>query len=870
MVAEGKRANELTGRADKGGRVIQAVGDVHVHEHEVSVAAAAMHTLPRDTVVFTGRDAELARLLAAVTTAISSDYPVSIHAIDGMAGVGKTALAIHAGHLLAERFPEGQYFLRLHGHTPGRMPVESADALASLLVADGVSPQEIPPDVDARAALWRHRLAGRRTLIILDDVVGHDQVEPLLPGSNECLVMITSRRRLTAIDAAVTLPLDVLPTDVAVELFIRVVGRAVAAVERQAVRDIVTLCGCLPLAVSVLAGHLRHHPKWTAEDQLAELRSAHDRLAELHAEDVALIAAFETSYRDLAPDQKLLFRLLSLHPGVDFDVYCAAALAGMSMTEARQCVAGLYGDHLLDELARGRYQMHDLVRDYASSLAGDIEQTARDDAVARLLDYFEYTATVAGRHVSTRVVDELAETAPHPGTPVPDISGLDGALAWLTAARGSLLACAYFAHRTQDRARLVRLVSAVATFLRHSGPWNQAARLDGLAVEAARQDGDRAGEAGALINLGVILRLKGDYQDSRGALTSALSIYREIGDRLGEAEALMQLGSVQQLSGQYQGAIDAATDALAIYRDLENRVGQANALIGLGTTRPLVGDYPGAEEALAQSLEISRELGDRFAEANALSELGAARHLVGDYPGAVDALNQALEISRDLNAQTAEAYALNEIGLVRQFVGDYVGANAASTEALKIYREWGSRAGEADALAYLGGLGTLTSDYGNAAEALAEALAIYTQLGDPFGQARALTRLGTLRCLTGDHDGADEALTRALKLYRELGHQRGEAETMNSIGALLLERDEPERAMAAYRTALTLARQVSSPMEEALALEGSGRCARALGNGAEAIGFLRAAETIYRTIGSVRHDQVVDALAGLENGSSGR
>ena len=815
-----------------------------------------MHTLPRDTMVFTGRDAELATLMAAVTTAVSSSQVASIQAIDGMAGVGKTALAIHAGHLLADRFPEGQYFLRLHGHTPGRMPVESADALASLLVADGVSPQEIPADVDARAALWRHRMAGRRALIILDDVRGHDQVEPLLPGSRECLVLITSRRRLAAIDAAVTLPLDVLPTDVAVALFIRVVGRAVGAEERLAVRDIVTLCGCLPLAVSVLADHLRHHPKWTAEDQLAELRSAHDRLAELHAEDVALIAAFETSYRDLATNQKLLFRLLSLHPGVDFDVYCAAALAQMSLTEARQCLEGLYGDHLLDEMARGRYQMHDLVRDYASSLAGDIEQAQRDEAVTRLLDYFQYTAAVAGRYVSTRVVDELVNTTPRPGTPVPDISGQDAALAWLTAEHGSLLACAYFAHRTQDRARLVRLVSAIATFLRHSGPWNQAARLNSLAVEAARQDGDRMGEAGALVNLGVISLLKGDYQDSRNALTSALTNYREIGDRLGEAEALIQLGAVQQLRGEYQGAIDAATSALAIYRDLDNRLGQAYALIGLGTTRPLVGDYPGASEALAQSLEISRELGDRFAEVYALSELGAARHLIGDYPGAVDALNRALEISRDLSDRFAEAYALNEIGLVRQLVGDYVGANAASTEALKIYREWGSRAGEADALAYLGGLGTLTGEYASAAAALSEALAIYTDLGDPFGQARALARLGTLRSLTGDHDGADEALTRALRLYRELGHQRGEAETMNSIGALLLERGQPEEAMAGYRTALVLARQVSSPLEEAIALEGRGRCARALGNVEEADGFLRDAGTIYQAIGSARRDQL--------------
>ena len=184
---------------------------------EATGASGPTQALPRDISSFTGRQAELADLIAAAT----AGGGVGIYAIGGMAGVGKTAFAVHAAHRLAHQFPDGQFFLPLHGHTPGRQPVAPADALTSLLLTAGVQATQIPGDQQARAALWRDRLAGKRALLVLDDATDSDQVRPLLPGSPESLVLITSRLRLSALEDATAISLDMLPPEQAAALLAR-------------------------------------------------------------------------------------------------------------------------------------------------------------------------------------------------------------------------------------------------------------------------------------------------------------------------------------------------------------------------------------------------------------------------------------------------------------------------------------------------------------------------------------------------------------------------------------------------------------------------------------------------------------------------
>ena len=357
-------------------------------------AGAATRTLPRDIASFTGRQQELEQLAEA---AAGAGGVVGIHAIGGMAGVGKTAFAVHAAHRLADRFPGGQIFLPLHGHTPGQQPVDPADALASLLLTAGVPAAQIPPGLEARMALWRDRLAGQQLLLVLDDAAGSEQVRPLLPGAGGSLVLVTSRRHLSALEDATAVSLDTLPPGEAAALLVRLAGRAGLRPDDPAVGELTRLCGFLPLAIGMVARQLHHHPAWTAAGRAAELAAAVDRLELMATENLSVAAAFNLSYADLTEDQQRLFRRLGLHPGADIDAYAAAALDGTDLGAARRGLEALYDQYLIAEPAQGRYRLHDLIREHARALAGRLDPDGdRDEATTRLLDYYQHTAAHAG------------------------------------------------------------------------------------------------------------------------------------------------------------------------------------------------------------------------------------------------------------------------------------------------------------------------------------------------------------------------------------------------------------------------------------------------------------------------------------------
>ena len=331
--------------------------------------AAPTRALPRDIASFTGRGAELEQLLRPLAGLPASGGVVGIHAIGGMAGIGKTTFAVHAAHQLASRFPEGQFFLPLHAHTAGQRPVDPADALGSLLLTAGVPAAQIPPGLEARASRWRDQVAGKKILLLLDDAASHEQVRPLLPGTAGSLVLVTSRRRLTALDDTAVITLDPLPPAQAATLLAQLAARAGIRAGDPAVGDLARLGGYLPLAIGMLASQLRHHPAWTAAGLAADLAGARDRLALMRAENLSVAAAFDLSYHDLTEDLQRLFRRLGLVPGPSFDGYAAAALGATSPDTARRHLGELYDQHLLTEPAPGRYQLHDLLREHARALA---------------------------------------------------------------------------------------------------------------------------------------------------------------------------------------------------------------------------------------------------------------------------------------------------------------------------------------------------------------------------------------------------------------------------------------------------------------------------------------------------------------------
>jgi tetratricopeptide (TPR) repeat protein len=786
-------------------------------------ALEVRYSLPADTAAFTGRDDELGRITVAVTDAAGAGGVVAIHAIGGMPGVGKTALAVHAAHRLRSGFPDRQLFINLHGHTPGHDPMLPEAALAELLAAVGLDPRHLPADLAGRAGLWRDKMAGQRALLVLDNAAGSAQVAPLLPGGAGCLVLVTSRRHLGDLPGAVVPVLvDALSPDHAGKMFMRLAPRAAA--QPAAVAELVRLAGYLPLAISLLARVYARHPSWTLADLTAETQES---LLTLAAENDSVAAAFEVSYGYLDPARRQFFRRLGLHPGTTTDAYSAAALADVPLDEADGLLEGLHGEGLLTEPGYRRYGMHDLIRRYAHNLAATDPAADREKALERLLEYYQHTAGIAEALLARQSRTRHAAAAPT--APPPAVPGLpDGtrALAWARAERANLLACIDHVKRGGQHARVVALTAAIATLLRQDGPWADAITRHSTAIQAARLLDDRLGHANALNDLAAVRYLTGDFLGAADVLQEALGIYRDLGDRQGQANALNDLGGVRQ-TGDYRGAEEALGEALRIYRDLGDRQGQANALNYIGVVQGMTGHFPFAAETLEEALGIYRGLGDRMGQAKALNDLAAVRQLTGDFLGAADVLEEALEICRDL----------------------------------------GYRLGRANALHRLGGVRWRTGDPRDAADVLEEALGIYRDLGDRVGQANALCGLGAARRVAGDYRSAADALEEALSIYRDIGNRGGEAETLNEIGTLHRVCGDWGKAEVHHRQALDLARQIDGSWDEAQALAGLGRCALAIGRIADTRAGLRQALEIFQEMGAAEAAEVaaeLDALAETE------
>ncbi len=783
-------------------------------------AAAATRTLPRDIAGFTGRERELAWLAGAGEVTPGVGGVVGIYAVGGMAGVGKTTFAVHAAHRLAERFPDGQFFLPLHGHTPGRGPVDPVDALASLLLTAGVAAQQIPPGLEARAARWRDCVAGRKILLLLDDAVGHEQVRPLLPGTAGTLVLVTSRKHLTALEDSVAISLDTLPPGDAMALLARLAGRPGLQASDAGVSEIARLCGYLPLAIGMLASQLHHHPAWTTAGLAADLASARDRLELMQAENLSATAAFGLSYGDLTPSQQRLFRRLGLIPGSSIDAHAAAAVDDTDPVRARRHLSELYDQHLLTEPAPGRYVLHDLLREYARALAATEDPAVCDDAVGRLLRYYVTSARAADWHLVLH-----AGAAPDGDPPVlpPHLPSWDRALAWMRAERLNLQACLEHAAAAGRHLEATQIAAAMSTFLYDGGYWDEALSIHQAAATAAEAAGDRHGQARALIDLGAVQRLTDDYATAVQTLTQALDLARSLGDQHSQAWALIDLGGVWYSTGDYRAATEALVDALSLCGELNDRQGQARAICYLGGVRYESGDYPAAAQTLTRALELYGELGNRLGQMNTLLWIGTLRRVSGDYAAAAESLTGALAISRSL----------------------------------------GNRLGEANALHYLGAVLCATGDYQAATRELIQALDLFRSLGDHQGEANTLSYLGRVQHEAGDYSAAATSLTQALDIACEFGDRHAQAEALAYLGRLYLTSAGPDKALVVFTDALRVADELQSPLHQARALDGIGRCRARGGDTSAAAGYLSRALALYQTLNVPEAAEVTEALVRL-------
>ncbi|MFI5889793.1 tetratricopeptide repeat protein [Actinoplanes sp. NPDC051513] len=730
----------------------------------VSSGPASRDDLPADVADFTGRETELAHLLGAPRSAAPTAAVVL--AVDGMAGVGKSALAVHAAHRLAGRYPDGRLFIDLHAHSEGSPPLEPAAALDRLLRALGVPGDEIPAAVDERAARWRAELAGRRVLLVLDNAGSAAQVRPLLPGTAGCLTLVTSRRRLADLDSTAVVSLDVLGVSEAAELFHRILG---ADRGGDDVAEVVGLCDRLPLAIRIAAARLRARPSWTVRHLAERLRDRRRVLTELAVGDRSVAASFALSYAQLTSPQQRLFRLLGLAFGADFDANLAAAAAGEPVG---RLLDGLLDVHLLQEPTPGRYRFHDLLQEHAAALAAE-EPAAGRDAVGRMLDHYLHTAVAAADVLYPRTRHERPRLDA-PGTAMPPFDGAASARAWLDAERVNLVAAVGHAAAGGWAAHATGLAATLRLYLDGGTHHVDALAVHGKALEAARDAGERGI---ALHNLAKACWRLGRYEEADRRLREALPILR------GEAGILETLGATRYSLGRYDDAIAYYGEAALIHRAGGDRVAEATVLNNIGVIQERRGRYREVLDLCRQALEIYREHGDRTGEADALCNAGNALWRLGRYDEALDHLRPALAIHRETGDTGWEAHTLNSLGNVLSSLGRHREALAHCDEALAIQRRSGERAEEA---ATLGDRGVIHRLLGRCRESL-------------------------------------DDLGRALDIARETGDRGLEIQALNGLGETLHALDRPEEASDRHTAALALARETGDRHEQARAHDGLAR-----------------------------------------------
>ncbi|MER6787307.1 BTAD domain-containing putative transcriptional regulator [Streptomyces sp. NPDC000658] len=681
--------------------------------------------LPQDVPGFTGRQAELDEILGLLDASGAHPRParsdlaqgdpvhasrahgdpaggsrpatVVISAIGGMAGVGKTSLAVHWAHRVADRFPDGRLYVNLRGFDPSGAVMEPGEAVRGFLDALGVPPERVPPGADAQSALYRSVLAGRRVLVVLDNARDADQVEPLLPGSPGCLAIVTSRDALSGLVAAHgahSLTLRPFDAGQARAFLDRRLGAERVAAEPEAADEIGELCAGLPLALACTAARAAVHPHFPLSAVAAELREVHGSLDAFARADatVDVGTVFSWSSRAVSAGAARLFRLLALHPGPDFTLPAAAALAGLTVRRTRPLLAELTALHLVAEPVPARHSFHDLLRAHAGELLRAQHSGAeRRAALDRLYHHYLHTAHAADRLLAPNA-DPLPPPPAPPGVPAEPLADDDRALAWLTAEHAVLLAvvdAAAASGRPAQERLACQLAWSLEPFFDRRGHWHDGLAVQRTALDAARRSADPVLEARGLRALARVEGRLGLHTRSVARLERALSLFTELGDDAGRAHTHRSLGWHREQRGDLPGALRHNQLALDLFRAGGDRAAQASVLNSVGWYHALLGEYRQALEHCFAALAMLQELGDRYGQAATWDSIAYAHHRLGRHPHALLGYRNALVLLRDLGVPYLEADILVRVGETHLATGDHEGARVAWERALILLRGLG-------------------------------------------------------------------------------------------------------------------------------------------------------------------------------------
>jgi DNA-binding SARP family transcriptional activator/tetratricopeptide (TPR) repeat protein len=645
--------------------------------------------LPADVRGFAGRADHLDRLDDISEDLGGEAMAVVISAIAGTAGVGKTALAVHWAHQVAGRFPDGQLYVNLRGFDPGGSVMDPADAIRGFLDALAVPRERIPTDGDAQAALYRTQLADKRMLIVLDNARDSAQVRPLLPGAPGCLVLVTSRNRLTSLVAATgahPLPLDLLTPDEARDLLTRRLGAIRVAGEPDAVEALIERCARLPLALAIVAARAATHAHLPLAALAGELNDAGTRLDVLADPDPVTDprAVFSWSYTALTPPAARLFRLLGLHPGPDISTPAAASLAALPPSQVRPLLAELIAAHLIVEHRPGRYTFHDLLRAYATDLTQHTDTAEeRHAATGRLHDHYLHTAYTANRLLyPTR--DPITLAPAQPGSTLEQPATYQQALEWFTTEHAVLLAAVNHASTTCFDAHTWQLAWTLADYLHLRGHWHDLIATQHTAVAAAERSADPAAQALTHRLLGRTYIQVDRYDDARTHLEHALNGYDQVDDRVGQAHTHHFRARLSERQSRHTDGLHDIHRALDLFTATGHRPGLARALTTAGWLHFQLGDHQQAVTYCQQALKLRHDLGTSDGQAKTWDSLAHIHHQLGHHDRAIACYHHATDLYRSLDDHYHLADTLVSLGHTHHTTGDHAAARTAWHQAFTI------------------------------------------------------------------------------------------------------------------------------------------------------------------------------------------
>ncbi|MFB9236533.1 BTAD domain-containing putative transcriptional regulator [Plantactinospora siamensis] len=775
--------------------------------------------LPPDTAGFTGRTRQLDQLDAVLSRVRASSRRIAV--ISGTAGVGKTALAVRWAHAAADAYPDGQLYLDLQGYAPGP-PVSAVRALGTLLRSLGVSPERVPLDVAEATGLYRSMLAGRRVLALLDNAGSAEQVRPLLPASDGCAVLVTSRDRLTGLvarDGARPVTLDVLTRAEARRLLVNLVGADRVRAEAAQADELANLCAHLPLALRVAAAKLAYQPRRSITDHVAELRGG-NRLAALSIEgdqQAAVRAALDLSYRAVQPGARRLFRLLGVVPGPDFTAGTAAALIGATADRAGPLLDELAAAHLVDEHAPGRFSFHDLLRHHARDKAmGGVGGGAGEARVAlrRLLNWYVHAVDRAAQLLYHQMVRLPGPTGQAPPA-LPDFAEAIEALAWLDAERPNLIAAVHDAagHGFGEPAWL--LADGMRGYLARRGHLADLLAAAGCGLSAAEAAADPCAQAAMHNGLAQVNNLLGRTTEAIEHLRRAGVLSDRGGWSRGSAVAAGNLGIIYQEMGRLPEAIDRHKSGIALLSEDAPQTVRLTSMNNLGNAYHFMGRLSESVDTLTAALGLARAARAPASEAVVVDSLAAVYHSLGRYAAALDLSTLALRLQRESGNRHEEPRALNRIAETTLVLGERNRALDLALTSLALLRRLGERDSAAQILNTVADAHRALGHWVEAIEWYEQALAAAAEVNNRYRRTVALLGLAASHRRLGNHElslhHARDALTTAAECH--FGVLEGRA--LTALARVNLRWDQPRQAVRHAQTALENHRRTGYRLGEA-------------------------------------------------------